>query len=297
MSNNLTFHTFVNDIKSSLRLAWRNVLSYFLANIVMAVVLVFLIMIVAIPMAAFLAFGGITALVDFEALITLNPMVLVSAAMLILMPFIALVFTVLGGIFGVTKEVVETGSTTAESSFSWLQERFLAFVGVGIMLTLIIVVPPVLVWSAAATAYGLTLTGLPLVGVEIFSFVYIYITVGLTAMVFPAVVNGKGVQAAFVESFKFATQRFDRVFGMHTALLVFLLILASPTLIWGQYIVYFPTAAFSVVSGLVAAWSAILGIASVFILYPMVIIAYTRLYHELTGLTIKAPDTPEVPLL
>ncbi|MFW9850209.1 MAG: hypothetical protein ACFFF4_13815 [Candidatus Thorarchaeota archaeon] len=300
-----TFRTLLDDITESLNLAWSNMLSYFLANLGMAVLAVVMLAIIAIPLVAIAILAGPTALAAWATSLyswsTANLFAAGSLAfMVILVPFIAFGFIFVGAVYGMSKEVVETGETKAESAFSWLRHNALSFAGVGVVLSLIILAPQMLVASIVGYLYGWHITGLANIGLSIFFFVYSFITLGLTSMVLPAVVNGKGVQEAVKESFRLATERFDRVFGIHTAIVSLGLLLLAPILIGAlaAYLGYSLTVLipYMIFAGL---WLVSGLIFAVFLFLPMTYIAYTRVYHDLTGGIIadSTPQTPEIPMV
>jgi hypothetical protein len=292
-------------MKSSLKLAWSNMLSYFLANLGMAVLAALLLAVIAIPLLAIVVLAGPAAIAAWGASMatwgTANLFAAgTSAFFLIAVPFIAFGFVFFGAVFGMSKEVVETGETKAESAFSWLRHNFLSFAGVGVVLSLIVLAPQALVVALVSYFSGYVVTGWASVGVSIFIFAYSFITLGLTSMVLPAVVNGKGVQEAVKESFRLATERFDRVFGLHTAIVGLGLLTFSPILVGAAAAAmgYNLTllGPFFLSAGI---WAAVAAIAWLLLFLPMTYIAYTRVYHDLTGgiVTDSTPDTPEIPMV
>ncbi len=306
MSNNnsTTFGTLFEDMKSSMILAKNNMLSYFLAHLGLAVLMVIMLAVVAVPILAVVLAAGpgfwAGALPDFALFASSNPLAIGGVAILVLVPLLALFLIFVGSIYGMSKEVVETGETRAESAFSWWKNKFLTFAGTGVMLTLIIIVPQVIVGLGIAAAVGYTITA-PLSNVLLVaSFVYTFITMGLTLMVFPAVVNGKSVQDAFKESFQLATQNFERVFGIHTAMVVFYLALFSPILVAGFAALFIgtipPLTLLGPLLGL-AGYVLVAGALTLLVFLPMTYITYVKVYHDLTGGQVAVPATPELPIV
>lgn len=300
-----TFGTILDDMRASFKGAWSNMLSYFLANLGLLIVTLVLIMVIAIPITAVVFFVGIDAIAAWGAgLVELsftNPWAITMGAYLILLPFIAVLFMVLGSIYGMSKEVVETGKTSAESAFSWLRHNFVSFASAGIILSLIVIVPQFLVLATGAYLLGPGVTPLWAgYAMTFFAFVYSYITLGLTSMVLPAVVNGKGVQEAFFESFKLATQRFDRVFGIHTAIILLGLLTFSPFLAFAAVAMVVPSAPV-LISGALAlgGYAIVIGLLWLLVLIPTVFIAYVRVYTDLTGGEVTELSAPsaEVPMV
>ncbi|MFW9919937.1 MAG: hypothetical protein ACFFED_10075 [Candidatus Thorarchaeota archaeon] len=300
-----TFRTIFDDVKGSFNGATNNVLSYFLAHLGMVVIALVLIAAVAVPIVTVLLLAGPVALeswaISFTNFGLSNPWLLIGGIYLAILPFMAVLFVVIGSIYGISKEVVETGKTTAESAFTWLRHHFLTFASAGVILSLIVLVPQGLVLATVAYLVGPVSTPLWIsYASTVFVFVYSYITLGLTSMVFPAIVNGKGVQEAFFESYKLATQRFDRVFGIHTAIVLIGLLTLAPFLAFAAWALVTPSILTIAAAGVVLAGYAIV-IAFFWLLFllPTVYIAYVRVYMDLTGGVVAevTPPTAEVPMV
>jgi hypothetical protein len=296
------FGTIFGDMKSSFKLAWRNALSYFLANLGMLVAIAVLLGIVLVPVAAIaiatngealLALGSSVAQLAGE-----NAWVLGGMALLMIVPLISLFLVVIGSIYGMSKELVATGETKAEHAFSYLRHKFLSFAGAGAMLTLIIVIPPVAVAGIVSILMSYQMTLLQLQVVAVFAFVWIFVTVGLCAMVFPAIVNGAGVQEAFKESYRLATQQFERVFGLLTAVVVLATLMFSPVIIWGLLTPFgYLLPSLSPVTVAIMGWTVVAAFLWLLVLLPMTIIAFVKVYHELTGKAIATQPVPDVPII
>lgn len=274
-------------------------LSYFLADLGMLVFIVLILAIVAVPIVAILVAVGPAGLEAFAQsmanIATVNPLAVSLGVYLLLIPFLAVAFVVIGSIYGISKEVVETGKTSAESAFSWLRHHFLSFAGAGVIISLIVLAPQVLVMVTVSYLLGYTITGWASLGSSLFVFVYSFITLGLTSMVMPAVVNGKGVQEAVKESFRLATQRFDRVFGIHTAIVLFALITFSPYLALAAISYYYPLSVSTMVlpaAAALAGYGVVIAFAWLLVFFPMTFIAYVRVYHALTGGEIAEQTAP-----
>ncbi|MBD3160321.1 MAG: hypothetical protein GF309_16195 [Candidatus Lokiarchaeota archaeon] len=299
--NETTFNTIFEDLKTSLRLAKNNLLSYLLANLGMALLLGVIFAVVSIPIISIVLLTGPHDWAVIGQIMTEwaqnNPWAIGGVGLLFLIPIASLFLIVVGSIFGMSKEVVETGETKAESAFSWFRHNFLTFAGTGVILTLIIIIPQVVVGGAISLAMNYQVPLLVSQILSVASFVYTFITVGLFAMVFPAVVNGKGVQEAFKESFSLATNRFDRVFGLITAIFVFFVLLFSPAIVWGLLVGSNPAMALNPASIAVGIYSAIAGILTLLLFLPMMIISFVKVYHELTGGEVFEGAKPDIPMV
>ncbi len=300
MSNQqTTFGTILEDVKASFKGAYRNVLSYFLANLGLLLITGLLLALVAIPFVVIIALSGSTAIIAWaqglRSLALTNPWAIGMGGYLLMLPFVAVLFSVLGAIYGMSKEVVETGKTSAESAFSWLRHNFITFAGAGIALSLIVIAPQILVIATVTFFVGVNPPVLASYGISVFVWVYSFITLGMTSMVFPAVVNGNGVKESFLESFRLATQRFDRVFGIHTALILLAFLTLSPFFL-SSYVFAMNPVVSAVIPGAIAlgGYAIVIGVFWLFLLIPTMFIAYTRVYTDLTGGEIADASTPDV---
>lgn len=305
MSNQTTFFgTIYEDMKSSLVMAKNNMLSYFLANLGMAVALVLIVMVIAIPIVTVALLAGPATWTEWAQWMAdtmpHNPgavFAIGGLGLLILVPFAAAAFVVIGSIFGMSKEVVETGETKAESAFSWFRRKFLTFAGTGVILTLIIILPQAIVYGLASWSMGFQVTGLASIALSVFSFVYSFITVGFCLMVIPSVVNGQNVQDAFKESFDLAKRNFERVFGLLSGLITFFVLVYSPVTIGGLLIGASPAMMLHPAAVFIGVWAFVAGILTLLLFLPMAIISMVRVYHELTGRQVYEPTVPEVPMM
>ncbi len=302
-----TFNTILNDMKTSLRQAYGSALSYFLANLGLLIVVALIGAFIAIPVLviAFIALSPLTeaSMTAMAAWASANPIALGGLAVLIMIPIVALFMTVTGSIYGMTHSLVTKGETKAETAFSYLKRKFLTFMGTGSLLTIIVVLPPVIAWGLTSYAMGYTITAAASVPLTIFTFVWVYLTSGLTATVFPAVVSGKPVLDAFKESYSLATKYFDRIFGLLTAIVLLVAATFGPVVVVGLAMAYTTIPPITVFSPLipaiagVALWTVVSVFLWLFLFLPMVRIAWTRVYQELTGGTIASQIPVEVPIV
>ncbi|MFX1482206.1 MAG: hypothetical protein ACFFCP_03350 [Promethearchaeota archaeon] len=293
MSTN--FNTVYDDMKSSLKLAWKSMLSYFLANLGMIIVVGILFVLLALPViaVAYLALAPLSeasmaALADWAFT---NPLMIGGIVILVLIPIVSLFMVVSGSIYGMSYDLVTTGETKAELAFSYFRRKFLSYAGTGAMLTIIVILPPVIAWGLTSYAMGYSISALAAQLLTIFTFVWVFITAGLTSMVFPAVSSGKGVQEAFKESFTLATRYFDRVYGVLTAIVLLLAITFGPMIAWGltqAAIGTVTTVTFGPVLAALAIWTVVFVFLWLLLFLPMVRIAWVRVYQELTGGKVAA---------
>ncbi len=298
-----SFNTILDDLKSSLKLAWGNMLSYFLANLGMLILIGLLFAIVAIPVVVFVFIAAGSNWTAFANMMPVyaeaNPWVLGGIALMILVPIIALFLVVVGSIYGMSKELVATGETKAELAFSYFKNKFFSFAGAGVLLTVIIILPMIALWGSVSILNGYVITNELSTLLSVITFVWAFFTVGFCANVFPAITYGSGVIDAFKESFDLAIQRFDRVFGLLSAFIVLGVVTFGPLILWGLGAASMPplTPVIDPLFGAVMLWTLVSAFLWVFLLLPMTIIAWVKSYAEMTQKEIASPPVIEVPIV
>jgi hypothetical protein len=299
-----TFGTILDDMKTSTKLAWKSMLSYFLANLGMLIVMAILIGIVAIPVlvlvwVAFAPFSEatMTALATWA---TANPLLLGSIGVLVLIPVISLFLVVSGAIYGMSHDLVTKGETKAELAFSYLRHKFLSFAGTGAILTIIVIIPPVIAWGLTSYAMGYAIATPATYLLTAFTFVWVYLTAGLTSLVWPAVASGKGVQEAVKESFSLSRQYFDRVYGVLTAIVLLLAATFGPMIVAALAMIPFVppvTMVFAPIFVGVMVYTVIMVFLWLLLFLPMVRIAWVKVYQELTGGKIATQSVVDMPIV
>jgi hypothetical protein len=294
----------MNDMKSSLKLAWGKMLSYFLANLGMIIVVAILALLIALPIASVVLLAlsplneaTMNALAQWAVD---NPLILGALGVLIVIPIISLFMVVSGSIYGMSYDLVAKGETHAETAFSYLRRKFLSFVGTGAMMTIIVLLLPALAWGLTSYAMGYTITAPVSALLTVFTFVWVFFTAGLTSMVFPAVVSGKGVQAAFKESFTLATRHFDRIFGVLSAIVLLIAVTFGPIVLVGltmtTTVPWFSLALLPAIAA-VALWTIVSVFLWLFLFLPMVRIVWVKVYQELTGGSIATQSVVDMPIV
>jgi hypothetical protein len=197
-----------------------------------------------------------------------------------------------------SKDLIAHGETKAERAFSWFRHKFLTFGGAGVLLTTIIILPPMVVWGSVSILMGYTVNVSISTLLSVFTFAWVFITVGLCAMVFPAITYGKGVQDAFKESFHLARERFDHVFGLLSAIVILAVASYGPVIIWGLSLpVMGVIPSLDVVSISIMVWTVLVTILWLLILLPMAIIAFTKVYAEMTGGQVATQKPLPIPFV
>jgi hypothetical protein len=299
-----TFKTIIDDMKSSLHLAWGRALSYFLANLGMVIVVAILAALIALPILSVVLLAlwpfneaTMTAMTQWA---TANPLGAAALIGVIAIPFVSLFMVVSGSIYGMSYDLVAKGDTKAETAFSYLRHKFLTFFATGVMMTLIVIIPPALAWELAAYVMNVNIG--PYVGALLaaLTFVWVFFTAGLTSMVFPAVVSGKGVQAAFKESFTLARSHFDRIFGVLSAIVLLLAVTFGPIVVLGLAMPFMSVPiSIALIPAIAAAalWTVVSAFLWLLLFLPMVRIVWVKVYQELTGGNIATQSVVDMPIV
>jgi hypothetical protein len=299
-----TYKTISNDIRSSLHLAWGKALSYFLANLGLVIVVAILALLIALPIASVVLLAlsplnqaTMTALAHWAVE---NPLAIGTIGILVMIPIVSLFMVVSGSIYGMSYDLVAKGDTKAETAFSYLRHKFLTFIATGAMMTIIVLLLPVIAWGLTTYAMGYTITAPISALLTAFTFVWIFFAAGLTSMVFPAVVSGKGVQTAFKESFALATQHFDRIFGVLSAIVLLIAATFGPIVLIGLALQtatpWFSLALLPAIAA-IALWTIVSAFLWLLLFLPMVRIVWVKVYQELTGGNIATQSAANMPIV
>jgi hypothetical protein len=287
------------DVKESLGLLKGKFLSYLLAIIGMFFVLFVLFAIITVPIGlAFWALNLGTPGSNFidvwvnDVLLFWTPMVstgdftaILSIFLVLVLPMFALAEWVLGAVYGMSKDIVSTGESSAEGAFSWFRKKAGAFLGTGIIVAAIVVGPIGIAGYLLSWYYAFTIPWQltwPLIIVVV---LYVYIFLGVLRMYLPAVADDMGVIDGLKRSVSLVRSNFGRVFGAWTFYFILLFIWFLPIGIWGG------------LQGIPGPWpgsnslefwlSVSLAGIGVFIdllvFFPMMILGMTKIYHDIKG--------------
>lgn len=293
--------TITTDMKSSFRLVKRSFLSYFLAMLGLSILVGIIGAIIALPSVAIAEWVGPSRLALYGAELTKwaenHPYLAVGGFSLLILPVIGLICVVIGALYGISNELVKTGDTRAEHAFQWFKTRFFAFAAAGIIIFVVTVGPPALLALVAVELFG-PISGLEAALLNAFTFLWMYVTLGVQSMILPSVAEGKGVVEAVKESIGLSISRFDRVFGIWTAYSLLSVFMLTPLFVWvymeaSHFIATPPT--LGLAAGVILGWTVIAGLLMSLVVFPSLILAQTRVYAILTG-KLQAPQEPNIPV-
>ncbi len=306
---NASLHTLVEDVKISIRFAYKNAISYILAIfgvlIISVILLVFVAILIFVPL--YFATNGMAGMIDFfESFDPTSGFEIANiavGAILIVIPLIAPFFVAIGALFGMGREIVESEGTSAEGVFTWYKRKFFSLAGGGIILFAFVLGPLLLTFLAGILLYGPSFVNIALIGTDLTNtlnpilsgllLVWIAVSMGLLSMMFPAIIDGYSVLESVKKSVKMSIKYFDRVFGIWMSYLVLLAVLILPMV------------AIPFVEGVSEPLLIALGIYAIpaffflLILYlPAITIGLTRVYMILTaddGYEERPPDDESGP--
>ncbi|NHJ13081.1 MAG: hypothetical protein EAX95_05355 [Candidatus Thorarchaeota archaeon] len=303
MSNkNASFGALVEDLKVSFKFAAKNLISFLLGTIgvLLVSVVIFILIALAVFIPMLILLGGWEGLTIYftnlgpvlEDVFTsgtiMNPAAFGAMAFVVAIiasPF----FIAIGALFGMGREIVESEGTTAEGVFVWYKKEFFSLAGTGILLLLIVLLPALTLYGAAFAVTGFELPTFLNSVIAAISVLWLTISLGLSSMVFPAVIDGLSVIDAFKESFRLSIKHFDRVFALWLAFLGMLAICIVPPAV-GFLILGEPGAA------IIGIMVLPLAIFLLLLYFPALVIASNRLYLILSGIevAVQEPSDPDL---
>ncbi len=293
------FGVILRDLKVSFRFATKNIVTFFLGMlgviIVSGLLLVLIAVIVFVPL---FVFGNgleiITSLVGmFESEWTITGTLgAVGVGTLMVLPILSPFFVAIGALFGMGREIVESEGTTAEGVFTWYRSKFAPLAAAGLLLFLTLLGPPGMIAFAIALVYGGLVTGLPFVGLSVFSAVWLIISAGMLSMMIPAVIDGVPVLTAYKQSVTMSIVYFDRVFGVWIAYVLLGVGLSLPP-------AALSTSGPFLNMAFIGTYGVIVGLFAVFVFVPSLVIALTRVYLILSGdyYAARAEEHPNIGMI
>ena len=145
--------------------------------------------------------------------------------------------------------------------------------------------PPALLALVAVELFG-PISGIAAALLSMFTFIWMYIALGVLSMTLPSVAEGKGVVEAVKESIGLSVSRFDRVFGIWTAYSLLSVSMFVPVFVWAyvevNHLITTPPT-LDLVAGVILGWTVIASLLLGLVVFPSLILAQTRVYAILTG--------------
>lgn len=272
------------DILLGFKFALTHFLAYFLAMLgifVLTIIMLFIVLLfVVVPLILFvgipLLFSWITS---FSIQVgTLEGTILIAIILLFVLPILGPFFVALGSLYGMSREVIENETTTAESAFSWYKKRALSLVGGGAIHFLVSLAPFIFaIWIIFATTVTVpsndTLRVILPIGV-----IWIILTNGMLSLTFPGIIDGLSAASAAKLSVRQCCRSPGRVLGAWSfyALLIglpIITILEDPMFELFQIIP----------SAYLEPYTALIFLLILFVILPAMTITFSRIYLILTA--------------
>jgi len=287
-----------DDVKSGLSMAKSKVLTFFLAIIGIFVVLGLVFAVITVPIgliawwldpSADFITQWVNTLVAWTLPLTSGSVAVILSIsfLIVILPLAALGIWVLGALFGIAKEYIDTNDTRVEHAFTWLRKKFVPLIVGGILLAIIIVLPAMIVGYLISWAYGFTTIPWPVDWIEgIIGFVYFFIMIGFFSLTCPAIVDDVGAVDALKHSFRMVRANMARVYGFLLLIVLISLIFVGPIALYSAYLVYLgitPDPMTDVVLAVFTAWTVIGAFLILLFLLPAFIFGLTRIYNSLKG--------------
>ncbi|MFW9920441.1 MAG: hypothetical protein ACFFED_12635 [Candidatus Thorarchaeota archaeon] len=231
------------DIKSSFNQMKPFFPSFLLSMIGMIFVMVLIVVVATLPIGVLLwIIGGNYSSTDFitvwmnDVLFSWLPTVYslntITALALMGIPLLVLVEMILYTVYGISNDIISTGNTKAENAFSWFKRKMVSFLVSGVIVAIFAFGPPALLGYLFDWLYAGIVPMESTIFMIVFFVVYVYIILGLTRMIIPAVVDGNGIVESIKNSFSLVKSNFTRVFGSWTIYFILLVIWFLPLGVW-----------------------------------------------------------------
>jgi hypothetical protein len=289
----------MTDVKESYRLLKGKFLSYLLAIIGMVFVLFVFFIIVTLPIGIIFFVMNLgtpgsdlinvwvnDVLLFWTGYLSGGDVVVVmSTLFLVAIPIFALAEWVLGAVYGMSKDIVTTGESSAEGAFSWFRKKAGSFLATGAIVAIIVFGPVGIISYLISWYFGFTIPYTltwPLLIIMIF---YLYLLLGVLRMYIPAVADDVGVIDGLKKSVGLVRSNFGRIFGPWTVYFILLFIWFLPIGIWGA-LQGFPgpwPGSDSLVFWLSVALAGVGAFLDLLIIFPMMILGMTKIYQDVKG--------------
>ncbi len=302
MMKGSSFTILMDDLKASFKLAVKNILSFLFGMIGVIIVTVLLMAAVAMAVMPFVIFflgveGMVNAIAQFAPLMETESgaaMIIFGFGMIVILPFLIPFFVSIGALFGMGREIAESEGTNAEGVFSWYSRKFFSFVGGGLIMFLISMMPLALLMLALIPVHGGSPIGPFAWVLPVGAFIWLTVSLGMLSMTYPAIVDGYSPIEATKISLKMSWTYFDRVFSTFLAFIVIIVLIFAPFAL-GAYV---SLKMGPEVLGPLALFGGYVALANLFVnlvVLPAFIISINRVYMILSGEDIIPPPEDEHP--
>ena len=214
------------DLYLGFKFAVKHFLSYFLAMlgiVLLTVIMVIVVLLfVVVPLILFVGLPAIIAWVTTFSIEvgTLEGTMLITIVLLIVLPILGPFFIAYGSLYGMSREIIESESTSAESAFSWYRKRGLSLAGGGMIHFLVSLAPFLIaIWAIFATAITVP-TDAQLRVILPVGFIWIILSNGMLSLTFPGIIDGLSAAGAAKRSVRLCCRSPGRVLGSWSVFVV-----------------------------------------------------------------------------
>jgi hypothetical protein len=302
MMKGSSFSILMDDLKASFKLAVKNILSFLLGMIGVIIVTVLLIAAMAIAVIPvvilFLGIEGMT-----NAITQLAPLmgtgsgaaaIIFGVGMVVISPLLIPFFVSVGALFGMGREIAESEGTNAEGVFSWYSRKFFSFIGGGLIIFLISMLPLALLMLALIPVHGGSPSGPFAWVLPVGAFIWLTVSLGMLSMTYPAIVDGHSPIEATKISLKMGWTYFDRIFSTFLAFIGIIALLFAPFIIGALLSMPLGTEPPGPLA-LFGGYAIIVSLFSGLIVLPAFVISLNRAYMILSGEDITSLQEDEHP--
>jgi len=274
----------IKDFIVGFTLAVKNILSFGLAMLgillVTIVLLVVILLVVIIPVLIFLGLPFLIWLVEsvVAGFTETSGLYLVMLVLFLLIPLLSPFFIALGALFGMSREIVESDGTQAESAFSWYGKRGLSLLGGGLTHALITLAPIIIAFLSISYPVWNPPTHAELEIIIPLIIIWIILINGMLSLTFPGIIDGLPAIRAAGRSIRLTCQFPGRVLG---AWFIIVLIVGVPLLPIFNELAFLWRPLMPAL--LLEPYRPLAIVALVFIVIPAVSIILTRIYMILTA--------------
>jgi hypothetical protein len=284
----------LDDIGLGFYLAAKNWLSYALAVFGIIILTIFMLVIVVFVVAIpLIAFVGLSGLIDFFVSFSIafsatEGIMLVAIVVIIVLPILWPFFAAIGALYGLSREIVESEGTRAESAFTWYRKRALALAGGGTVHFLVTLAPIALAFLSISYPVWNPPTEAELAFLLQIALVWVLLANGMLSLTMPGIIDGLSAIKAAGRSIKLTCFAPLRVFGVWATYMLIIGLPVAP-IIWGEI---FPTQAI-IPADVFEQYVLGIGLILVFLVLPALTISLTRVYMIVSAKLDRTFETAE----
>ena len=272
------------DVYLGFSFALKHFLSYFLAMlgiILLTVVMVIIVLLfIVVPLILIVS---IPATINWITSIsievgTLEGTMLIAILVLIVSPLLAVFFMAYGSLYGMSREIIESETTSAESAFTWYRKRALSLAGGGIIHFSVSLAPFLI------AIYAIFATPIPVPTDETLrlilpvGFIWLILSNGMLILTFPGIIDGLSALGAAKRSVRLCCRSPGRVLGSWSVYVVLIGVpimtfIEDPIFDWIRFVPY----------AYLEPYILPIVLLILFIILPAMSITFSRIYLILTG--------------